>query len=1042
MVLFALQWNCQGYRAKYTDLIGLIREYSPLCVCLQETMLGDYTPTAPRGYTLLKSSTHNQPIPGNGLAMLVHSSQSWQLLNINTPLQVMACQMGREQFCTICNIYINQDNNTIYADLNNLLQQLPRPFIIMGDFNSHNTLWGDPGIDPAGRDIERIILNNDIGLLNTGSHTHYHKQTNTTTAIDLTMVPTNIIADYEWKVDRDLYGSDHFPIHIKYLHATEVRRPPSYILNAADWRTFKLLTEINFPYHNNTCEQNLHIFNTTVQSAADVSIPVSSENVYRKHVPWWTTECTRVNLERKQALRRYQRTGLVCDKISLNRATAIAKRTKNVAKRDSWQRYVSSLNSKTPMTKIWERIRKINGKYNSHHPPVLTDGGVTVGNPRQTTEILARYFESVSQDGYYSQEFIRIKRRDESQLLDFSTNINIPYNEPITMREINNVLKSCKNTAPGEDQIVYPMIRQLHPTAVEFLLYIYNQVWLGNYYPNQWQRAVVLAFHKPGKSTNLPSSYRPIALTSTVAKLLEKIVNIRLMNYLEYNRLLSPYQFGFRKMRSSQDALMRFTSDVSEAILRGDHAVGIFFDMEKAYDRTWRYGILRKIHSLNIRGEMAFYIANFLRNRYFKTKINDQVSSDHIQKEGVPQGSVLSCTLFALAIDDITENLPHDVHCQLYVDDFVLYSSSTYLPALERRLQRAIDMALGWATAHGFSFSRSKTKGILFTRRRRHPEPLLRLGNENISFYPTAKLLGLTFDKKLSWKPHIENLKKSCMKRLSILRCVSHYTWGADRLTLLRLYRSLIRSKLDYASVIYNRAKENVLSQLDPVNNEALRICTGAFKSSPIDSLHAESGEMPLKLRRTLLSLQFFVHIEALPTSPTYASIHTVALGNAHPDTFAGHIHSIITNANIQNINVTPMSATDTPIWNIKDEVFCFEGKYGAKRDNSSDGLRQLFFEHANNYHNNGNYLYTDGSCTDAGVDCAVVGIGQQVVRKLPDCATIFTAELTAIRDALRLIETSNRDQCTIFSDSQSALQAISKYNSNHPLVMEILNWL
>ena len=147
---------------------------------------------------------------------------------------------------------------------------------------------------------------------------------------------------------------------------------------------------------------------------------------------------------------------------------------------------------------------------------------------------------------------------------------------------------------------------------------------------------------------------------------------------------------------------------------------------------------------------MAFFIANVLKNRHFKTNINEQYSTDRLRREGVPQGSVLSCTLFALAIDDIARNLPQDVHCQLYVDDFVLYSSSAYLPAVERRIQRAITLTSRWATAHGFSFSQSKTKGIHFTRRRGHAVPLLRLGNSNITFDQTAKLLGLTFDCKLS----------------------------------------------------------------------------------------------------------------------------------------------------------------------------------------------------------------------------------------------------------------------------------------------------
>ena len=84
------------------------------------------------------------------------------------------------------------------------------------------------------------------------------------------------------------------------------------------------------------------------------------------------------------------------------------------------------------MSKIWERIRKINCKYSAHHPPVLIDGGVPISNPRNTTEILANYFESVSNEESYLREFINVKNRDERHQLNFRANVNIVYNKPIT----------------------------------------------------------------------------------------------------------------------------------------------------------------------------------------------------------------------------------------------------------------------------------------------------------------------------------------------------------------------------------------------------------------------------------------------------------------------------------------------------------------------------------------------------------------------------------------------------------------------------------
>ena len=97
------------------------------------------------------------------------------------------------------------------------------------------------------------------------------------------------------------------------------------------------------------------------------------------------------------------------------------------------------------------------------------------------------------------------------------------------------------------------------------------------------------------------------------------------------------------------------------------------------------------------------------------------------------------------------------------------------------------------------------------------------------------------------------------MKRLSLLKCISHSDWGADRTVMLRLYNSIIRSKLDYGCTLYGSASDATLRKLDPIHNAALRYSTGAFRSSPVVSLYAESGSMPLSIRRKQLHLQYLV---------------------------------------------------------------------------------------------------------------------------------------------------------------------------------------
>ena len=155
---------------------------------------------------------------------------------------------------------------------------------------------------------------------------------------------------------------------------------------------------------------------------------------------------------------------------------------------------------------------------------------------------------------------------------------------------------------------------------------------------------------RPNKDPKLLSSYRPIALTCTMCKLLEKIVNKRLMHELERNGDISPSQYGFRKMRSCPDSLAGLENDIMVAFAQRQHLIAVFFDIKKAYDTTWRYHILRQIHELGYRGHMSYFIKNFLQDRKFKVRVGGIFSSDFEQQQGVPQGSVMSCTLFALSL--------------------------------------------------------------------------------------------------------------------------------------------------------------------------------------------------------------------------------------------------------------------------------------------------------------------------------------------------------------------------------------------------------
>jgi len=157
---------------------------------------------------------------------------------------------------------------------------------------------------------------------------------------------------------------------------------------------------------------------------------------------------------------------------------------------------------------------------------------------------------------------------------------------------------------------------------------------------------------------------------------------------------------------------------------------------------------------------------------------------------------------------------------------------------IERHLQRRLNKLQNWADTNGFKFSTSKTVCMHFCHLRKlHPEPELLLNGTPIPVVEEVNFLGLIFDRKLSFLPHLRYLKNKCMKALNFIRFVAHTFWGSDQHTLLHLYRSLVRSKLGYGCIVYGSARNSYLRMLDFVQHHALPLCLGAYGTSPSPSL-------------------------------------------------------------------------------------------------------------------------------------------------------------------------------------------------------------
>ena len=299
--------------------------------------------------------------------------------------------------------------------------------------------------------------------------------------------------------------------------------------------------------------------------------------------------------------------------------------------------------------------------------------------------------------------------------------------------------------------------------SLDCLLSIFNHVWKTGILPDSWKEAIVIPIPKPGKDSSNPANYRPIALTSCICKTMERMVNDRLVWFLEKNKIIATAQSGFRKQRGTLDHLVRFETFIREGFIKKEHVVSVFFDLESAYDTTWKYGIMNDLYDFGIRGRLAYFISAFLNERQFRVRVGNTFSNPLEQEMGVPQGCVLSVTLFSVKINNIVKSVCPGVECFLYVDDFCICYRSKHMHTIERQLQQVLNNLNKWSNENGFKFSKSKTKCMHFCNLRRlHLDPELTLDDVRIEVVQEFKFLGLLFDSKLSFITHINYLSNKC----------------------------------------------------------------------------------------------------------------------------------------------------------------------------------------------------------------------------------------------------------------------------------------
>ena len=968
-----IQWNCRGLRDKRHEIDLLIAKFAPAVICLQETLLTPNINPTFRNYQCYYESKVNGT---HGVGILVKDSIPQSRVHIPSFLEFIAINVTIQgKTFVISNHYISPrqvssqpDLSRFHLEFNKIINNFKFPYLLCGDFNGHNNIWSHKE-DSQGKMVEAVMHSHNLLLLNTTEKTR--SDARSSSLLDLTLVHPLIYLEFSCTVLSDRYLSDHHPVVITMANdLSEVDKVPKWNFKKANWGAFhqQCLDTITYDLFDNEVDK-MSVFSTELLNIAVDNIPQSSPFHKKKSKPWFDAECQAAKRARNNADRINRRYPNLRNAMRAKLMQAKARRIFRKKKRESWRNYVSSINSKTPSNKVWNMIRKINGKNVPNHLHHLKDpNGNLITNKEDIANRIAQTFENNSSSDSYSEKFQNIKQKQERTKLDFHTNDhNLRYNKKFKLRDLKRALRKAKDSAPGIDQIHYQILKHLPDETLRLLLSLINDTWSSQTFPESWRVALLLPIPKPGKNHYDPINYRPIALTSCICKTVERMVNERLIWYLERHNLLSKFQAGFRAHKSTLDQLIRMESYIRDALANNDHLVAVFFDLQKAYDTTWKYGILKDLHTMGLRGNLPVFIDNFLCDRSFMVVFGAVLSNTYVQEEGVPQGAILSTTLFNVKLNNIVKVLCPDVKCSLYVDDFVIIFRSSTVQLIERRLQTNINKILDWTLQNGFTISSNKTVAMHFCLRRKCFNPTLKLGNVPIEFVEEHKFLGLIWDNKLNFRAHIDYLKKKCIKALDLLKVVSHTVWGSDTKTLIKLYKSLVLSKLDYGAIVYMSASNVYLKKLDVVHNQGLRLCLGAFKSSPVESLYAEAFELPLEERRYEAAIKYALKVKANPDNAAYPSIFNPQFRHLFQDEsvtdpFGIFVEKQLEEASIDIDKILPNKIPVIPVWDSKPIHVSFALSEYDKSSTSPEIFQAKFCEIVSTYYKDYFRIYTDGS--------------------------------------------------------------------------------
>jgi hypothetical protein len=394
------------------------------------------------------------------------------------------------------------------------------------------------------------------------------------------------------------------------------------------------------------------------------------------------------------------------------------------------------------------------------------------------------------------------------------------------------------------DGIHSNVIKKTFHSYLKPLTHVLNLSILQGFFPEYLKLAKVIPLYKTGDSASF-SNYRPVSVLPLFSKILERLMYNRILNFIHKHKILYDYQFGFRGNHSTNMALTILMDKITSAIDNGEFVIGVFIDLQKAFDTVNHEILLNKLCKYGIRGTCLDWLRDYLSKRQQLVKFDDVVSTKQNITCGVPQGSILGPLLFILYVNDIV-NVSRDLFLIIFADDTNIFVQGKSLDSMIELINCELANIYEWLKANRLSLNIAKTHYMIFkTRSKKLPQHTdVKLNGTTIQCVESTKFLGVMLDTNITWATQINKVKSKVSKGIGVL-CKARKVLNIP--AIIQLYHSLINPHFLYCIEVWGRAADIYMNSLFKLQKKAVRIIKSASFRAESKPLFNELQILPLK---------------------------------------------------------------------------------------------------------------------------------------------------------------------------------------------------